>query len=69
MTPEVLQDVDGAWSMKRTGFAICASLIVASWIATVFFGIVVDATLLTSITALGGVSGVGIAAERFGGKW
>ena len=63
---QIVQDADGDWSSKRFGLAICIVLVVASWVANVFYGIVVDANILYAITGLGGVGGAGIACERFG---
>lgn len=63
---QLLQDIDGYTSSKRVALILCVSLIVASWVANVFFGVVVDAGVLQAIEAIGGISGTGIAAERFG---
>ncbi len=67
--PVVLQDVDGYCSSKRVVFFVVSAFIIASWFANVCFGIIVDANIINALLAIGGVSGVGIAAERFGKKW
>ncbi len=63
---ELLHDIDGYPSSKRLGFLITIVVVIGSWIANIFWHIVVDAHILDAALALGGVSGAGIAAERFG---
>ena len=63
---EVLSDIDGFKSSKRVGYLISCAVVVGSWVANVFWHIVVDAHILTAALGLGGVAGAGIAGERFG---
>lgn len=63
---ELLHDIDGFPSSKRFGFVISVVVVLGSWIANIFFGIITDYHILDAALGLGGVSGAGIAAERFG---
>jgi hypothetical protein len=63
---QIAQDIDGYTSSKRAAMLLCVVMIVASWVANVFFSIIIDPNILNAVTAIGGVSGVGIACERFG---
>lgn len=63
---KMLTDMDGDPSTKRHGFFVSVFILVGSWIANVFYHIAVDTHIIDASMALGGVTGTGIAAERFG---
>lgn len=62
----MLHDIDGFPSSKRLGFIVSIFIVCGSWIANVFWQIVVDSHIIDAALGIGGVSGAGIAAERFG---
>lgn len=63
---ELLHDIDGYPSSKRLGFLVSIAVVIGAFIANVFWRIVVDAHIIDAALGLGGVSGAGVAAERFG---
>ena len=63
---ELLHDIDGYPSMKRLGFLVSLAVVVGSFLANVFWRIVVDEHIIQAALGLGGTSIGGVALERFG---
>lgn len=65
---QVLQDINGYPSSKRWALLLSVVMITVSWVANLFWKIVVDEHVLDAIKWIGGGSGLGIAAEYIKGK-
>lgn len=62
----VVRDIDGFPSSKRLGLIAGTVMLAGSWAANIFGHILTDPHIIDALLGLTGVTGVGIAGERFG---
>ena len=62
----IVRDIDGFPSSKRLGLIAGTFMLAGSWAANIFWHILTDPHIIDGLLGLTGVTGAGIAGERFG---